>query len=336
MIAMVEQKRYIYWQQRLREQGPQILIPLLSLMLILLTAQGSARLSWRLFDLVRPSQQGAVSTTAAGPVDSGGIARPERTTPAQELTKLHLFGQAGSMTGATLPNARDLPQTTLRLALIGVIFSSNQEKAVAIIQEKESTTEAAIYRVGDQLPGSSVLREILTDRVILLRAGNHEILLLEDLSSTAAPGMAKKTSPTVDRAARRGETRPRPPSQPREDDDDEGNGGNDTGASLNINREDLNERIADLQALASEISAEVYQVEGAQQGYRLQAGSGSELLGQLGLKSGDILTEVNGMPLNSAGDAMQAYTKAKNEEMIQIQFIRDGKPQTVEYFIGQP
>jgi general secretion pathway protein C len=297
-----------------------MLIPLISLMLILSTAQGAARLSWRLFDLVRPIPE----RLAARHDGSDEIVRPERAAPDKELMDLHLFGQAGRMTVATLPDSRDLPQTSLRLALIGVIFSSSPEKSVAIIKEKESTEEAAIYGVGDQLPGNSMLREIHTDRVILVRAGNHEMLPLDEGSPAPAAGIAKGNRPKAGGPKRRIGTRNQPPIQPRGD-----------GASLNIERDYLNQRLTNLNSLASEIKAEVYQVGGDQQGYRLQAGSSSELLGQLGLQNGDILTEVNGMPLRSNADVMQAYKEMKNAEKLQIQFLRNGIQQTMEYTIGQ-
>lgn len=321
---MVEQKRYMHWQQRLRERGPQLLILLLSLALTLATAQGAARLSWRIVDLVRPSQERAVATKAVMPAGSDKIVSPQKSTADQELMKLHLFGLAGKMTVAPLPDASDLPQTSLRLALIGVIFSSSPENAVAIIREKESTGEATIYGVGDQLPGNSVLREIHPDLVILLRAGNQEVLPLDESPAVPSSSVAKKSTPKVEGARKGMRPRARPPIQPRPD-----------GASLNIERDYLNQRIANLDSLAGEISAAVYQEGGDQQGYRLQAGSGSELLGQLGLQSGDVLTEVNGMPLRSAGDAMLAYAKTKNAAKVQVQFLRDGKQQTMEYTIGQ-
>lgn len=324
---MVEQKRYIHWQQRLREQGPRLLIPVLSLALILSTAQGVARLSWRLFDLIRPSQERVTATTGAGPVGSKAIVRPEKATPDQELMKLHLFGQAGRMPVAAQPNSRDLPQTTLRLTLIGVIFNTSPEKAVAIIQEKESTEEAAIYGVGDQLPGNSVLRAIQTDRVILVRAGNQEILPLDEGSAPAA-GIAGRNKQKTEGATRQRKTRRQPNELPHLD-------GDDDGASMNIDRGDLNKRLANLKTLGSEIKTEPYQVAGAQQGYQLQAGEGSDLLGQLGLMDGDVLTEVNGMPLRSSADVMQAYKEMKDAEKIQVQFLRDGIQQTMEFNIGQ-
>ena len=328
MIPIIGHKSYIYWQQRLKEQGPQVLIPLLSLVLILLTAQGAARLSWRVFDLVRPDQERWSATTAAMSGDSAALVQRQQGTPVEELKNLHLFGRAGAVTGAVQSDARDLPQTTLRLSLIGVIFSSSADKAVAIIMEKGSTQEAAIFGVGDQLPGNSVLREIHRDRIILVRAGNQEVLLLDEGTTGQTADTVQKNLPSGGAAGRAARAKERN-QEPIQTNDDEGNG-----ASLKIERDYLNQRLADLQALASEINAEPTMV-GDQQGYRLQAGTDSELLGQLGLKSGDVLVEVNGIPLSGPRDVMRAYSKAKDAENVQIQYLRDGKQQTMEYTIGQ-
>jgi len=329
MIPIIGHKSYIYWQQRLKEQGSQVLIPLLSLALILLTAQGAARLSWRVFDLVRPGQERWSSpTTAAISADSAVPVHKQQGTPVEELRNLHLFGRAGTVTGAAQSDARDLPQTTLRLSLIGVIFSSSADKAVAIIVEKGSTEEAAIFGVGDQLPGNAVLREIHRDRIILVRAGKQEVLLLDEGTTGQTADTVQKNLPRKGAAGRAAKDKPRDQG-PIQTNDDDGNG-----TSVKIERDYLNQRLTDLQALASEINAEPTMV-GDQQGYRLKAGTDSELLSQLGLKSGDVLVEVNGIPLSGPRDVMRAYSKAKDAENVQIQYIRDGKQQTMEYTIGQ-
>jgi general secretion pathway protein C len=262
---------------------------------------------------------------SAGPDASEQVVAPKPAKVGEAIAELHLFGQPGRMTVASLTDSRDLPQTTLQLDLSGVIYSTSPTRSVAIIREKDNKADADPYGVGDSLPGNAVLTEIHPDRVILRRNGIDETLSLSDESSLALTlDIPENKTPRVPVQKRMGGKKHRPPIRP---------GGD--GASLNIDREYLNHYLANPNSLASQIGVDVYEVGGKQQGYQLQAGNGSKLLDQLGLQSGDVLTEVNGMPLKSDSDAMLAYVKAKNAEKVQVQFVRDGKPQTREFTIDQ-
>lgn len=309
---MPEQKSYLRWQQRLKEQGPQRLIPLLSLLLILVATQSAARLSWRLLDFTTPQP----TNLAAGTGPAGQVAPSPPTGLTSGLADLHLFGLAGRTQVAALTDASDLPATTLNLALIGVIFSTSPGKSVAIIGTKGKTTENQIYGIGDKLPGAAVLSEIHPDRVILRRAGLYETLAIEEES-----GLLTRTPPQkrdLPQKARSSQIKPR-----------------GDGVNWSIDRSYLDQRLANMNSLASEVGAEIYEEDGVQQGFQLRTSNKSRLLDELGLQSGDILTEVNGMPLRSPSDAMQAFAKTKNAEKVRLEIIRDGRRQTREYTIGQ-
>jgi general secretion pathway protein C len=306
---MAEQTRYLRWQQRLKEQGLQRLIPLLSLLLLLAATQSAARLSWRLLDVASPQPtNGAAATGPAGHVVPAVLGA--------DLVDLHLFGLAGRVRVDALTDASDLPATTLDLALIGVIFSTFPGKSMAIIGAKGTKTAHEIYGVDDKLPGAAVLSEIHPDRVILRRAGRYETLIIEEPNNLLISTSPLKKVPP--RQVGSGQIKP-----------------HGDGVNWSIDRGYLEQRLANMNALASEVSAEVYQEGGVQQGYTLRTTTKSRLLDGLGLQSGDVLTEVNGMPLRSVSDAMQAFAKLKNAEKVSMEIVRDGTRQTRQYTIGQ-
>jgi general secretion pathway protein C len=309
---MPEQKSYLRWQQHLKEQGLQRLIPLLSLLLILVAAQSAARLSWRLLDFTTPQPTNLAATT--GPVSQ--VAPPELAALNSDLVDLHLFGLAGRVKVEALTDASDLPATTLDLALIGVIFSTSPGKSVAIIGAKGKTTANEIYSVGDKLPGAAVLSEIHPDRVILRRGGRYETLAIEEPGTLLNSPQPKKIG--LKQKGRQHQIKPR-----------------GDGVNWSINRSYLDQRLANMNSLASEVGADIYQKDGVQQGFQLRANNKSRLLDELGLQSGDVLTEVNGMPLRSPSDAMRAFAKTKNAENVSVEIIRDGTRQTRKYRIGQ-
>ncbi|MDH3392468.1 MAG: hypothetical protein OEL66_00545 [Desulfobulbaceae bacterium] len=312
------------WFQWLKEQGSHRSISLLFLMLILSVTPSAARLSWKLFDLVNPVKGELAELTVAGISGGKRVVRSDSAILNKGLADLHLLGRAGRVTAASVADYRDLPRTTLQLSLVGVIFSTIPAKSVAIINEKNSATDADLYGVGDKLPGNAVLTEIHLDRVVLRRAGSFETLSLNESSPFVIRNKKSINNKPRLRTPRNRNFKRSSQSPIRPSGD---------GANLSIDREYLNHWLANLDSLASEIGVEVFSEGGRQQGYKLTGGSCSELLGQLGLRDGDVLTEVNGMPLRNVGEVMKAYVKSKNADRVQIQIVRDGKRQNSEYFI---
>jgi type II secretion system protein C len=63
---------------------------------------------------------------------------------------------------------------------------------------------------------------------------------------------------------------------------------------------------------------------------RIRAGSWAD---QLGLRSGDVLTGINGLPLVTVDDALAAYTRLRSTRHLALEVNRRGARLTVEYVI---
>jgi general secretion pathway protein C len=177
--------------------------------------------------------------------------------------------------------------------LKGLIAATPEERALAIIGEKGRSGQEGVYAVGDEIPGQASIQGIFVDRVILLRAGELETLYLE---AREEDRKARTTPPPA--AGARGQQR--------------------------LSRDYVEQRLANLPDLAKEVGVQVHNRDGVQYGFRLVSAQGSDFLSSLGLRSGDILYEVNGIRLSDASNAFTAYEQLRNAREIRLTFERDG------------
>ena len=155
-----------------------------------------ARLIWL---LVEPG--GAVSKPIdfASSASSGPAASASTQLDLMILSRANNFGAAASST-PILPSA---PETSLNLRLKGVRAirtpaQSDQasDSSIAIIQTPDQA--ALTYRRGDTIMEGVTLEEILPDRVLIMKGGTLETLMMEStasgLSVLLLPGQEPRTS----------------------------------------------------------------------------------------------------------------------------------------------
>ena len=251
-----------------------------------------SRLTW----LLIPGGDGEVEVAPPAQPLPAQPAAPRRN-PAR-IADWHLLGEARTVPETASPQVPvDAPETRLNLVLRGVLASQSKALARAIIAEDRG--EERMYKVGDRLPGNAELVEILADRVILRRGGRHETLRLpkEDLDAPAAPG---RTRHTRFRAA---------------------GGSADAGAILRRYRQQLQTNPRSLIELVRPIP----ETRNNQfNGFRLFPGSRPELFRKLGLRPGDLVTEVNGIPLDSPSRGIQVLRDLREADEIRLH-IRRGR-----------
>ncbi|HHH47260.1 MAG TPA: type II secretion system protein GspC [Thiotrichales bacterium] len=258
-------------------------------------------LAWQLSQLTwllipEPTADDVRSTTQP-------VATPVSRAPDRDYSRIaqwHLMGKADAV-----PEARpepsvpvDAPETRLNLVLRGVLASGSKALARAIIAEDRG--EEKMYKVGDRLPGNAELVEILSDRVILRRGGRHETLRLprENLEDTAPAGGSGYRRRTASAA-----------------------GNADAGAILSRYRQQLRSNPRSLIELVRPIPETR---NNRFNGFRLFPGSKPELFRKLGLRPGDLVTEVNGIPLDSPSRGVQVLQDLKDADEIRLH-IRRGR-----------
>jgi general secretion pathway protein C len=69
---------------------------------------------------------------------------------------------------------------------------------------------------------------------------------------------------------------------------------------------------------------------GALKGFRLFPGQQQELFGETGLRRGDIVTRINGLPLDDPGRGQDLLNQLASASRFQIEILRRGQPQVLD------
>ncbi|MCJ8214362.1 GspC family type II secretion system variant ExeC [Aeromonas veronii] len=142
------------------------------LTLLIMLAQQSAALTWRLLTLASPQ--------TSQPWQPSAVAVNGQNNPRLELgevSRLALFGKAIPKAQAKAAVAANAPRTQLNAQLNGVLASSDPAKSIAIIAMSGIQNS---YGVGDMIDGTQArIRQVYPDRVIIERDGRDETLMLD-------------------------------------------------------------------------------------------------------------------------------------------------------------
>ncbi|MBU0673672.1 MAG: hypothetical protein KJ950_03415 [Proteobacteria bacterium] len=283
---------------------------LLAILLVLATGKEAADLTWKF--LTPPSGVNVLPIALVTAQSSS--AKPAVTKTLMVDTPL--FGQAAlPEESPPLADTKNAPVTSLNLILRGIVAVKPKWRALAIIGEKQKrgSSQEEIYALGDTVPGGAVIEEILGDRVILRRGTSLETLLLdmEMADASSAPPEPEERTVMTDNILEQGD-----------------------GVHWQISNDYWQKRLTDLPSLAREVGVEIYKEGEVQKGYRLVSARGSRLLTDLGLKPGDVLHEVNGIPLDSVYKGLSVYDKVKGASEVRVVVSRDGQRETRIYNIS--
>lgn len=142
------------------------------LALLIMLAQQSAALTWRLLTLASPQTSQPWQPSA---VAVNGLSNPRLELG--EVSRLALFGKAIPKAQAKAAVAANAPRTQLNAQLNGVLASSDPAKSIAIIAMSGIQNS---YGVGDMIDGTQArIRQVYPDRVIIERDGRDETLMLD-------------------------------------------------------------------------------------------------------------------------------------------------------------
>ncbi len=220
---------------------------------------------------------------------------------APDIGALARSGLFGSLAAANAGNSDNAPRTRVALVLAGTLAVRDPKSGLAIIGE---TAQAArLYTAGNALPGGVRLYEVYADRVVLERDGALETLPLPHLLSGNGPG-------------------------PR--------------ASLPGNSAEpaLGDSVQRLVAQGPEVIGEVLRpmpayANGQLKGFRVYAGRDRRKFAQLGLQPGDLVTQVNGVPLGDAQKGMEILRTLGNAATANVTIERGGNVQQVSIDMAQ-
>ncbi|ROH89159.1 type II secretion system protein GspC [Stagnimonas aquatica] len=282
----------------LYQRHGQRLPPLAVLLLSLLIAWQLASLVW----LAVPTPEAARWKPAPAYVDP---TPPKPAVNNDGLASSHLFGEyrAGAVSdAASLANA---PDTQLNFTLLGILAGSSDAESLALIS-REGGDEAP-FRIGDDVSPGVNLQAIFPDRVILSRNGRLETLRLDKDAPSNAPLL---------NAVAQGDSQ-------------EG-----TPAAAEMLSQIRQQVMTDPSKAASFIRVQPIAGESGVRGYRVYPGPERGAFNAAGLKPGDVVTAINGTPLNDPGQALQLLQSLSTASSLNLAVERNGATQSVNLSVN--
>jgi len=207
----------------------------------------------------------------------------------QAIVNAHLFGAAAAPgAGETDPNS--VAATQMSLVLVGTIAQADPTQGYAIIGENAAS--AKVYAVGKTITGGTKLHSVYPDRAILDRGGKLEALLLPKQYQGGLVQPVAMNRPVPD----------------------------------GMLGEHLRQLATQNPAAITEIlRPQPVFANGQQRGYRVYPGRNRQQFTKLGLMPGDLVTAINGTPLDDPGRGMEILQSMNSATDVTVTVERNGQ-----------
>lgn len=184
------------------------------------------------------------------------------------------------------------PRTRMPLVLTGTLASDRPREGLAILGQNPGAVR--VYAVGDTVPGGARLHAVYDDRVLLDRNGHLESLMLLRHQSGRPPALGAATAP-VQRAVARVR-----------------------------NLMSYNPGV-----LESVMRPQPFFVDGKLAGYRVYPGPNTRAFASLGLRPGDLVTAIDGTPINDPSRADEIFRTLGSSSEARVTVLRAGQQQNL-------
>jgi general secretion pathway protein C len=216
---------------------------------------------------------------------------------AQAVAAAHLFGKA--VADPTRQDPNNAPLSSANLVLAGTIATQDPKRGIAIINDGGPSK---VYAVGENVNGAT-LYSVYLDHVILDRGGTLETLLLPRLLAGGGrlrpgPAMAR-TSEAVDNVRRLVQQDP---------------------------------------GLLDQVMRTVPSYDNAAgklRGFRAYPGRNRNIFNKLGLKPGDLVTAINGQPLDDPQHSQEVFNTIESSNTVTVSVERGGQKQDITLNVAQ-
>lgn len=263
----------------------------------------------RTFWLLVPGDDGL----SAGPLRSAAVVS---TAPGVSVSKWHLFGDAPQRQALL----RDAPATTLTMSLRGTLADADPHSGIAVIADAQGVERA--WRVGEEIDVGVKLDEVHSDRVVLMHDGVQEVLALtrDESKERVAPIPADQRGGKALRNTSPGsatEPGPLPTFAPPQL------------AHGSLDWQKTMQKIGggDPAELARNVRIDPVINNGQIAGVRVSSANGdSAMMARLGLRPSDIVTAVNGVPVDSVARGQQILESLQNANSVRVTVNRGGVP----------
>lgn len=209
----------------------------------------------------------------------------------------------------SLPTEENLIVSDIDAQLMGTFVMKPAEASLAMIQVR-SNTEISVFSVGDQLLDATI-ESIEPEYVWIRRNDQMEVLQLygekKELPGTAAKPDQEDASSDEDGVSKSGPDK------------------------YTVDQAVFDELLKNPEKLYTQIRATEHKTDGAIDGYRLSGIRRQSIFYKLGIKNGDVIHSVNGMPLTNLSEAMKALDSLQSSRDFSFDVTRRRNKHTMEY-----
>jgi general secretion pathway protein C len=235
--------------------------------------------------------------TAPPPV---AVAPPMPQLDIGGLVNAHLFGDA--VVQNTSGDGANAPPSSMPLVLAGLLATEDPKEGMAIIGE--SAAAARVVSVGKQVPGGATLHSVYSDKAVIDRNGTLESVLLPRRSAGSfvpppppPPVASQSGDPAIDRMRR---------------------------------------LVSDDPGLIGQVMRpQPVFAGGKMRGFRVYPGANRQAFARIGLRAGDLVTAINGTPLDDKDRAQEIFSTLNSSADARVTVTRNGRQQELVLNIAQ-
>ena len=228
------------------------------------------------------------------------------------ITKRNLFNTNPDTTAAPAKtiNLDNLKETDLKLKLWGTVTGKGR-RAYAVIEDTK-TRQQNLYRVGDSVQDAT-LKLILRQKVVLSVNDRDEVLGMVEA------GTAKRSASSP-RVAQQRSSPPKLPISPHP-------------RQLTLNSDQIESALENIDQLMEQARIRPHIEDGRPSGISITGIKPNTVFRKMRLRNGDIITGVNGTPIESVEDAMQIFGDLSSAPEVQLEIKRRGRKRVLNYKI---
>jgi len=227
-------------------------------------------------------------------------AQLNRPSELDRLITIELFGHAKT----AADNNAVVPISSLNIVLRGVVAAGGESLALISVDGREVLP----YSIGQEISQEAVLDAVQADRIIILRQGVRESVMLQEVSPAVSLGPVARKAPAVPQTK--------------------------TISQIKPNQYAVNRSFVRQQLQSPKLLTQALILPNAGGGFIFRAVSPDSVYANAGLKSGDVVKRVNGQPINTIDQAMKLYRKLGGIDrisLVNIDIERNGSTQRIQY-----
>lgn len=221
------------------------------------------------------------------------------------------------------PHGSSAVKTDLPLKLHGTIVGADSRSGIAMIESLEGVKGINSFMLGDTVPPDAVVKEILREKVIFDRGGRLEYLEVEK-PEIAGDRRRKKSGQTSAKQVSSPLAAGTPPETYKEE------GFERKGSNIEMTQAYKEKLLTvDFTQVLQDAKATPHIVDGQFKGFEISKVRANSIYEKAGLMNGDIIEEINGMPLTDVAQTIKLLQSLRNATSIDVRRVRNGVPETI-------